>query len=72
MAIRPMRMRTTREEIKDFESTIKKAKLQNKISNSSTLKLAKYIIMALTASGFMIIVVNQLFKRFTRVNTEDE
>ena len=72
MAIRPLRIRTTKEDVKNFKKSLHHANLQKKINQTTRWKLSKYIIISFTTIVFIMIIMRQIFVRFSKTNTKDE
>ena len=69
MAIRPLRMRLTKEDVKNMKSAIKSANYRNK---STTGRLSRYIIYALFTLPICFILSKQVLIRLTKNSSANE
>jgi hypothetical protein len=70
MAIRPLRTRTTKEDVKNIGEAMRKA---GRLSRQSTTnRLSRYIIVFLLGFGGTAFIVKQIFNKFLTKSSEDE
>ncbi len=72
MAIRPLRIRTTKEDVKNFKKSLRQANFQNKLNQTTRGKLSKYILISLVSIGSIIIIMRHIFVKLSKTNTKDE
>jgi hypothetical protein len=71
MPIRPLRTRTTKEDIKNFKEAMSKASTIKKPQNSIA-KLSRYTLLTIGSSVFCYIITKQLFTWLAKQSSTDE